>query len=316
MKKVVGLAAAGLLAVSAANAGNFGTAFEDITLFGGIGAGWYNDRADFSITTLAVGLTHPVSSKSPVGFTVAIADFGIPVVHLDNEVLRNPFGGGDVHDFDLYLGYFSLMLVEGVTLDAGLLWQNFGNAPVTILNPHITRPVAFVAQPVLFAGARVNFDLGGFKAYLGINDGSALGGAHGGGVTDNGYEAGIKGDLGTVKVSLDYFKNDDSSSTINATAAGDVGGILLALEINRITDIPGTTDDLTTVALKANFDLGSIKLPVRIEKASDYVDVTTLTVTPTWHPTKNSFVRADLILRSGDDKEDSHNLIAEFGYLF
>ena len=312
MKKVVGLAAAGLLAISSANAGNFGTAFEDITLFGGISAAWYNDQADFSLSTVALGLTHPVSSKSPAGFTIAIANFGIPIVHKDNEVARNPFGTG----YDIYLGYFSLMPLEGVKLDAGLLWQNFGDAPVTILNPHITRPVAFVAQPVLFAGARLSFDLGNFKAYVGINDGSALGGSHGGGGVDNGYEAGIKGDLGTVKVSLDYFKNDGSSSTINATAAADLGGVNVGLEINRITDIPTGGDDLTTVALKAAFNVGTINIPVRLEKASDYIDVTTLTVTPTWHPTKNSYVRADLILRAGDDKEDSHNLIAEFGYLF
>jgi len=40
MKKVVGLAAAGLLAVSAANAGQITVANTDITLFGGVSASY------------------------------------------------------------------------------------------------------------------------------------------------------------------------------------------------------------------------------------------------------------------------------------
>ncbi len=324
MKKIVGLAAAGLLAVSTASfAGNLGTANQDITFFGGISAAWNSDSADFSLSTVALGFTKAATEESPVGFTLAIANFQIPLVFVDQgpfdsssgkytKTLANPFGTG----YDVYLGYFSLMAVPGVTLDAGLLWQKFGNAPVTILNPHITRPVAFAAQPILFAGARLNFDIGDFKAYLGVNDGSALGGTHGGGSADNGYEAGIIGNVGVAKVGLHYFKNDDSSSVINLSADGDLGGVAVGLEINKISDIPGSTDDLTTFALKANIDLGAIKLPVRLEKASDLIDVTTLTLTPTWNPTANSFVRADLIWRTGDDKEDSSNLIAEFGYLF
>jgi hypothetical protein len=322
MRKIVGLAAAGLLAVSTASfAGNLGTANQDITFFGGLSAAWNSDSADYSLSTVALGFTKAATEDSPVGFTMAIANFQVPVVHKDQPVATFNYG--------VYLGYFSLMAVPGVTLDAGLLWQKFGDAPVTILDPHITRPVAFAAQPVLFAGARLNFNLGEFKAYLGVNDGSYLGGTHGGAKEyskidknkkdeniDNGYEAGIMGDLGVAKVGLHYFKNDDSSSVINLSADGDLDGVTIGLEINKISDIPGSTKDLTTFALKANVDLGIIKLPVRLEKASDYVDVTTLTLTPTWNPTKNSYVRADLIWRTGDDKEDSSNLIAEFGYLF
>ncbi len=309
MKKIVGLAAAGLLAVSTASfaGGNLGTANQDITFFGGISAAWNSDSADFSLSTVALGFTKAATEDSPVGFTMALAQFGVPVAHIDSNAATFNYG--------VYLGYFSLMAVPGVTLDAGLLWQKFGDAPVTILNPHITRPVAFAAQPVLFAGARLNFDVGDFKAYLGVNDGSALGGTHGGGPADNGYEAGIMGDVGIAKVGVHYFKNSDSSSVINLCAKGDFDGIGVGLEINKITDIPGS-DDLTSIALKANVDLGIIKLPVRLEKTSDLVEVTTLTLTPTWNPTANSYVRADVILRSGDDKEDGSHLIAEFGYLF
>ncbi len=312
MKKIVGLAAAGLLAVSTASfaGGNLGTANQDITFFGGISAAWNSDSTDFSLSTVALGFTKAATEDSPVGFTMAIAQFGVPVVHIDSNAATFNYG--------VYLGYFSLMAVPGVTLDAGLLWQKFGDAPVTILNPHITRPVAFAAQPVLFAGARLNFDVGDFKAYLGVNDGSALKGptsTHAAAGVDNGYEAGIVGDVGVAKVGLHYFKNDDSSSVINLSADADLDGIGVGLEINKISDIPGD-NDLTTIALTANVDLGIIKLPVRLENASDMVDVTTLTLTPTWNPTANSYVRADLIWRTGDDKEDSSHLIAEFGYLF
>jgi len=201
MKKVVGLAAAGLLAVSAANAGQITVANTDITLFGGVSASYNiqnNDHAivktpfskdSFSVNNVIVGLTKPAQDGG-IGFTAAFGSFEAPTVVASPDVVNGKnrvetgtnlvagsinvnakgtdlIGYGKTTDFKPWLAFVTYKPVAGLSLDAGLLWTNFGEKPVTILNPHITRGVLFTANPVLLTGARGTYDAGVAKVYVG-----------------------------------------------------------------------------------------------------------------------------------------------------
>ncbi|MGC8869456.1 MAG: outer membrane beta-barrel protein, partial [Sulfurihydrogenibium sp.] len=91
MKKVVGLAAAGLLAVSTAKAGQITVANTDITMFGGVSAAYSVNNTDhglagggfskdrFSVNNVIIGLTKPAQDGG-IGFTAAFGMFEAPTV--------------------------------------------------------------------------------------------------------------------------------------------------------------------------------------------------------------------------------------------
>ncbi|MGC9189097.1 MAG: outer membrane beta-barrel protein, partial [Sulfurihydrogenibium sp.] len=204
MKKVVGLAAAGLLAVSTAKAGQITVANTDITVFGGVSAAYSVNNTDhglagggfskdrFSVNNVIIGLTKPAQDGG-IGFTAAFGMFEAPTVVATSNVVNNALstfypvydskleligvaitneskgliGYGKTTDFKPWLAYVTYKPVAGLTLDAGLLWTNFGERPITILNPHITRGVLFTANPVLLEGARATYDAGVAKVYVG-----------------------------------------------------------------------------------------------------------------------------------------------------
>jgi hypothetical protein len=234
------------------------------------------------------------------------------------------------------------MPVENVTIDAGLLWHKFGEPPITILNPNITRPVAFLAQPVCFGGARVSVNAGPAKLYAGINNGSALGAGHGAKAdNERAFEVGASGNIAeTFNVALNYFDHDEGNNTINGSVGTEAGICSAKLEANYVTadteNAGATEDSATTYALYASFKFSDcFKLPVRIELVDDNdsgiysgYDGWNVAITPTYNPTKNSFIRAEIVYALDDNEvfaddngvagqEDNRtSVIAEFGFLF
>jgi len=94
MRKLVGLAAAGLLAVSTANAGNINVANTDMVLYGGVAAdhlvdgGGFN-KDGFAVTTFAVGLMKAPTVESPLGFNAAFASFDVPTLIASAKFVDN-----------------------------------------------------------------------------------------------------------------------------------------------------------------------------------------------------------------------------------
>ncbi|HIE58381.1 MAG TPA: porin, partial [Hydrogenothermaceae bacterium] len=93
MKKLVGLAAAGLLTAGAVQAGNLTVANSDIVLYGGISAGAEYANTDlgainaqprklpFRLYNVAIGLMKKAdANNSPIGFNLAFAYFYVPTV--------------------------------------------------------------------------------------------------------------------------------------------------------------------------------------------------------------------------------------------
>lgn len=350
MKKSIALVAV-FLAVFAVNANAekiITVADTDLTLGGGISAS-YNYKSDmddadyFNVDTAIVHLFKSPTTDSPVGGHLAFGSFDVklPTGEDISPTLTGTFGGND-ENFRLWLGYMSWMPVENVTIDAGLLWHKFGEPPISILNPNITRPVAFSAQPVAFRGARVSFNAGPAKLYAGMNDGSALGGGFGAKAgNERAFEVGASANVAeTLDVALNYFDHDEGYNTLNMSVGTEAGICSAKLEANYVTadtvNAGATEDSATTYALYASFKFSDcFKLPVRIELVDDndsgiYLgyDGWNIAITPTYNPTKNSFIRAEIVYALDDNKvfadddgvanqEDNRtSVIAEFGFLF
>jgi hypothetical protein len=384
MKKVVGLAAAGLLAVSAANAGQITVANTDITLFGGVSASYNaqnNDHAlrlkydsnnnpipwrkdSFSVNNVIVGLTKPAQDGG-IGFTAAFGSWEAPTVVASSTVVNDNGLVGNVKttDFKPWLAFVTYKPVAGLTLDAGLLWTNFGERPVTILNPHITRGVLFTANPALLTGARGTYDAGVAKVYVGAGkagDYQLMGPVYQDGIVKDGHgdvfennysnyiEAGITSNLKQfglpVDVGLHTYNENGNRDIYAATVGGDLGIVSLGLEVDYFKADDGlkkkwndflrnlngnplpnysASSSAWGAALCANIKpVAGVQVPVRIEYADnkdtilipaiaaaslvqpsnavnryDYLaakKVWTFTITPTYNPTKNTFLRAEV----------------------
>ncbi|WP_029519889.1 outer membrane beta-barrel protein [Persephonella sp. IF05-L8] len=190
MKKVLGLAAAGLLAAGAAQAGTLTVANSDIVLYGGVSASYdwqdndlgdFRNNDNFHVSTFAIGLMKKADANSPIGFNAAFASFTVPTLVASSSVINTPDANGNTlikwgktTDFKPWLAYVTIAPVEGLSIDAGLLWNKFGEAPLTILNRHYTRGILFTGHPVLYAGARANYDAGIVQVYAGYNQGGGL----------------------------------------------------------------------------------------------------------------------------------------------
>ncbi len=341
MKKILGLAAAGLLAAGIANAGTLTVANSDIVLYGGVSASfdWKNtefggrvDKADnFHVSTFAIGLMKKADANSPIGFNAAFASFEVPTVFASSDVVNKNklIKYGQTTTFKPWLAYVTIAPVEGLSIDAGLLWNQFGEAPLTILNRHYTRGILFTGHPVLYAGARATYDFGIAKVYAGYNQGNGLrqgSGALGYGVTDA-FEAGISFNLKDLigvggKVALHTYDEAAGRNLYVLCTSVDLGILESGIEVDYTTlddsVSEGKEDDSAWgVALNINIDLldaqiANVTFPIRIEYVDNGKDsgiyltgsdnAWSFTISPTWKPTKNTFARLELSYVSTDDK--------------
>jgi len=285
----------------------------------------------------------------------------------DNTEVGELIGHGKTNEFKPWLAFVTYKPVAGLSLDAGLLWTNFGEKPVTILNPHITRGVLFTANPVLLKGARGTYDAGVAKVYVGAGkagDYQLMGPVYKK-VVENSYshyiEAGITsnlkqfglsvdvglhtynengnrdiyaltvgGDLGTVPrlgtvslgLEVDYFKADDSlekkwnngKSSSNAWGAALYANVKPAVGVQIPVRIE-YADNKDTILIPTIAAAGLVKPLVGGAPSDNYSaakKVWTFTITPTYNPTKNTFLRAEIsYAKASGDATDGKT-----GYLF
>jgi hypothetical protein len=358
MKKVVGLAAAGLLAVSTAKAGQITVANTDITMFGGVSAAYSGNSNDhglastpfhkdrFSVNNVIIGLTKPAQDGG-IGFTAAFGMFEAPTVVATSDVVNNTLGGligyGPTTDFKPWLAFVTYKPVAGLTLDAGLLWTNFGERPLTILNPHITRGVLFTANPVLLTGARATYDAGVAKVYVGAGKAGKyqLMGPVYIDLADNNYsnyiEAGVTANLKNMGIPVDvglHTYNENGNRDIYALTVGSDFGIVTAgLEfdyfkaddqLKKVTEAKDSSAYGAALCLNVK-PMTQVQIPVRIEYAdnkesplipvigvSNQKKVWTFTITPTYNPTKNTFLRAELSYAKSSGVKDEKDDIRMF----
>jgi len=318
MKKVLSLAAAGLLVSTTAQAGTLTVANSDITLYGGVSASydWQNTdhvaggtsfrKDNFRVSTFAIGLMKKADANdSPIGFNAAFASFAVPTLVASADIINTADGGqntiikyGKSADFKPWLAYVTIAPIEGLSVDAGLLWNKFGEAPLTILNRHYTRGILFTGHPVAYAGARINYDAGVAKTYIGYNQGGGLrqgsysvsiGGDIGYNVKDA-IEAGVEFNLSDFvgfgsKVALHTYNEFRGRNLYVLCTSVDLGIVKSGIEFdytnlddnlngaNAVVQANGADDSAWGIALNIDVDLldaqiADVTFPIRIE----YVD--------------------------------------------
>ncbi len=315
MKKILGLAAAGILAVNAANAGTITVANSDIELFGGVSAGYFyttnicgEPYADpnndyFTVSSFAIGLTSKVNST--IGFT---ASFGASPQSdlLGLETSKN---------FGPEFAYVSIRPIEGLTLDAGLLTTNVGYELYhTWENPNYTFGMVWWGQPVTYPGARATFNVAeGLDVYAEYSNNTAKSS------TDpfEAFAVGALGSYGGIDFAVSYFDYSAQKNLVDVVLSTNIAGIDVALNVDYqwfddSAKADGQDDSAYGVALYVIPQLTeTVSIPVRLE----YVDEGTsdiygvagdnawsVTITPTWSPTSNTYLRAEFAYVSTDQK--------------
>ncbi|RUM62032.1 MAG: porin [Persephonella sp.] len=381
MKKVLGLAAAGLLAFSAANAGTITVANSDLTLYGAVTAGFEAQDNDllntgknndtFRLYNVIVGLTKKADPNSPIGFNVAFGQFEVPTVLASTNVVNRRGGNlvnlGETNDnFKPWLATVDITPIDGLKISGGILWSKYGERPVTFLNPNISRGLMFVLfNPVVYTGARAEYNinlpgLGNVGVYAGYNQANGLTNVASilGGYNNNipspkdAYELGITGNLNLgakIKYGLHYYDEAGGRNIWTLCLKSDFGLIKGGLQYSYASKDDAIKNNDGNAAnsywgIGINFNISlldaaiaNVEVPMRLEYVKLDVDadndngkdkIWSFTITPTWKPTKNTFLRAEYTYTKADSKifteldppntnKDTRNTYAiEAGFLF
>ena len=304
MKKVIGLAAAGLLAVGVSNAGTLTVANSDIEMTGGVTAGYFyttnigsSNNDYFTVSTFAIDLT---SKPSPmIGFT---AGFGATTQPDLLDETQPPSA-----EFGLEYGWVSIRPLEGLTVDAGQLLTNIGYELYhTYDNKNYTFGLVWFAQPVTYPGARVTYS---------VTDGIDVYAEY----TQDGRDSFALGSIGSIagfNYAVSYFDYTASKNLVDVVLSTEVAGIELGTNIDYqwlddTAKTPGNDDTAYGIAVYASAKFDVFEIPVRIEYVNDGTsgiysvagdDAWSFTITPTYKPSKNTYVRGEFAYVNTDGK--------------
>jgi len=314
MRKSILAASIAALTAPAAFAGSV-VSDADINLNGGMTAGYFyttntgsNNNDNYQVSDFMVELSGEAAEA--VSFVGAFGTMaGITV--LDGGVNNSPYNYG------LQYGWLTVAPMEGLSVQAGLLATNVGyEVAPSYANPHATIAALWGGQPVYYPGVRVNYEAGDMGFYAEVND-DALGTA------TSAWAAGVNGAAGSLEYAVSYYNYNGYKDLIDVIVSADLGGIPVAANFDyhllENAPVSGGDDSAYGIALYATPSLSSnVAVPVRVEFLSDGnsgvygVDsATTLTITPTYNFSDNTFVRAELSMVSSDNKifaDDNGNL--------
>lgn len=275
------------------------------------------------------------------GFDVAFGSVLMPTIWDggQGDPMSYSFSDGYVSDngVGIVWGYATFKPYKGISIDAGVLPTNVGyEVANTYANPNITLGLVWYAQPVIYEGARLSLDLSelsnvplGF--YVEYNQE---------GNTDN-FAVGVNGEVGGLSFALSYYDYRASRNLVDLVLGYSIANVDLGLNfdyqwLDDTAKSPGQDDSAYGVALylipKFETSKGEISIPVRLE----YFDEGTsgiysgggdngysITVTPTYRPIPNGFIRAEFAYVSADKKifkggtEDNKTTLAvEIGFTF
>ncbi|EDP73948.1 outer membrane beta-barrel protein [Hydrogenivirga sp. 128-5-R1-1] len=305
MKKLVGtLAAAGFLAVSA-TAGTINVANSDIEMEGGVSAGYFytsnigSSNTDyFTVSSFAVDLK---AEAKPIGFTAGFGASGQPDL-LDATQPPSP-------NFELEYGWVSIKPIEGLTLNAGLLTTNIGYELYhTYDNPNYTFGMVWYGQPFVYPGARATYTVAeGIDVYAEYNQDSG-----------DAFAVGSIGSIGNINYAVSYYDYAANKNLVDVVLSTNVSGIDIGVNADYqwyddTAKTAGNDDSAYGVALYVIPSLSkTVSIPVRIEYINQGTsgiyaagigkNAKSFTITPTWKPTENTYLRAEFSYVSTDKK--------------
>jgi hypothetical protein len=347
MKKLAVLSGA-IFSVAVANAGQITVANSDIKIDGALTTGYFasnntgsSNHDSFKVSNFILGLSSDAKDGG-IGFNVGFGTVLLPTVYdgglVDNKAIINK-------SFGPIYAVLSYKPISGLTLDAGLLTTNIGyELSTSFTNPNITYGTVWSAQPFIYPGARITYAVGDIKFYAEASKDKGYSDENTSLPTSGAYAVGSLGTLYGVNYAISYY---------DYTAYKNLVDIVLSKSINDNLDAGINFDYqwLDSTAKVSGHDskgygvagyvvpkFGNFSLPVRIEYVNDgskgkesgiYNGVSkawTITATPTFRPTKNTYVRAEVSYvnsdnkifadSSGNPKDTKVSAAAELGFLF
>ena len=338
--------AVGAIAVAGPlQAGTFTVANQNITLNGGVAGGYFyttntdsSKQDNFYLTDFLAELSSETKTGG-VGFTAALADFQ-QVSILDGGVGNAPTSS----DVTLLYGYASVAPIDGLKVDIGKLVTNVGyEVPQSFANPNITLGSVWYYEPAYYPGVRATYSWNDMSFYAEINKNDAFP------PNDNGVKpgaaVGVSGSLAGFDGSFSYYHQVDQKTVLDFILKKTVATIDLAanLDYQILSDsqkISGQDDSAFGVEFYATVPImAKVTLPVRVGYVHDgssqiyalsdgsYSNSSvSFTVTPTYHFTDNTFVRAEFAYittskdnfadKNANPKDSKMTLAVQTGVLF
>jgi len=311
---------------------------QPLELYGGFSAGYFyttnegdkDSRDKFQITNAIIGLTGEVGKDIKLGFDLAVGgslwatlfDGGQgDLAYVNGNELKEGVG--------ILWGYATLKPHPVVSVDAGVLTTNVGyELADTYSNPNITFGAIWNAQPFIYPGVRVTVSpLENVNLYAEYNQESN---------SDN-FAVGALGELNDISFGLTYYDYRAYKNLIDVVLSYSIGMLDLGLNadyqwLDDSAKTPGQDDSAYGIALYLTPTFGRLSVPVRLEYFDEgtsgiYFDGAdkgyTATATPTFKPTENSFIRAEVAYVSTDKKvfkngtkDNKTTFAVELGFTF
>ncbi len=320
MKKL--LLTAGVLSISALSFAEEKTYKLEVSLpvelYGGLSAGYFytkNPDGDaFKISNAVIGLS---GGSDEFSFDIAFGAFLAPSLWdggAPNSMFSYTTGDITQNEAGILWGYVTFSPFEKISLDVGYLTTNIGAEVVnTYDNKNITLGTVWYAQPVIYPGARLTFNLTEDISLYAEYNHDAL--------NPNRQEAFAVGSLGSIAgidYAVSYYDYTAYKNLIDVVLGYSVGIVELGLNfdyqwLDDSAKQAGQDDSAYGVAFYVTPNFGDmILVPVRIEyfdegtsgiySGGNAQKGTTFTVTPTFKPTENSFIRAEIAYIKTDNK--------------
>lgn len=330
-------------------AGQITLANSDITLSGAVSTGYFystntgsSNNDSFKVSNFLLGLGSDAKDGG-IGFSAGIGSVLLPTVYdgglVDNKAILSK-------GFGIIYGYLTYKPIENISIDAGLLPTNVGYEVATsFTNPNITYGAVWYAQPFIYPGARITYQIGNVKLYAettkdkGITDGSpSLS-------TAGSYALGSLGSIYGFDYAITYYDYIAYKNLVDLVLSKEINSnIKLGLNfdyqwLDDTAKTAGKDDSGYGIAVYIIPQFDKLSAPVRVEYVNDgskgqesgiYSSVSkayTVSITPTYKIAKNSYIRFEVSYIDSDNKifKDKNGNItkdtkmsaaAEFAFLF
>jgi predicted transport protein len=264
-------------------------------------------------------------------------------------------------NFEIEIAYVSIRPIDNLTIDAGLLATNIG---YELYHPYENGNILFGmvwnAQPVTYTGVRATFEaMPNLSVYAEYNQDSGDVFDDGGVLYTDAFAVGVLGSIMNIDFAVSYYDYEGYKNLVDIVLSTKFGMLDVGLNfdyqwlddttknyIKNTANINDVEDSAYGLALYVTPNLTeNISVPIRFEyiKDKDTVNPTnntvvysgiygvggdsaySISVTPTWKPNKNSFVRAEIDYVKTDknsedifgQNNDSRTIYAvEAGYIF
>jgi hypothetical protein len=314
------------------------TLLSGLKLSGGISAGYFfasNPGVDASGNEfLLSNFLVEISSKDdtqPIGFTGAFGQTSTP------SLLGTPEKN---EDFDIEYASLSLKPLQNMGIEMGLLQPNSGfECTYTFNNKNVILGALASQQPYNAYGVRVSYDVSGVSLWGGYYKNRLDDEEYSS--PDYAWEIGLCGSIADNDFSIYNYHIEGQRNLLGAVLERTIKNIDLAFNIDywtwddKVKDLYGSRSSIGgAVYISPNF--GNFSLPVRLEyinqKASEiYIEsagvkkIYATTISPTWHFTDKSYIRAESAYvkadgafadKNGNIRDNRTNIAIELGYLF